>query len=99
VPRKVIRKNPSRGSRVAKRNKFFHGWVPDLPDHRDFVYAAPPKFLRTLPSRVDLRKHCPPVYHQGGLQSCTANAIAAAIQFDKMKQGHPETFRPSRLFI
>ncbi len=43
--------------------------------------------------------NCPPVYHQGGLHSCTANAIAAAIQFDKMKQAHPETLEPSRLFI
>ena len=76
-----------------------HGWIPDLPDHRDLFYRPPAKLLRALPSRVDLRTNCPPVYHQGALHSCTANAIAAAIQFDKMKQGHPETFRPARLFI
>src|SRR4029077_15650770 len=98
VPRKVNRKKSSQRSRSARQSKFY-GWIPDLPDHRDSHYAAPLKFLRALPSRVDLRTHCPPVYSQGRLHSCTANAIAAAIQFDKMKQAHPEIFVPSRLFI
>jgi C1A family cysteine protease len=99
VPKKGYRKKSSPRSGTARRSNFFHGWVPDLPDHRDFFYTAPAKLLRGLPARVDLRAHCPPVYHQGTLHSCTANAIAAAIQFDKMKQAHPETFVPSRLFI
>ena len=93
------RKKSSQRSRIARRNNSFYGWVPDLPDHRDFLYAAPRKFLRALPSRVDLRTHCPPIYSQGNLHSCTANAIAAAIQFDQMKQSRPEIFVPSRLFI
>jgi C1A family cysteine protease len=46
-----------------------------------------------------LRENCPRVYHQRRLNSCTAHAIAAAIQFDKIKQEHPESFPPSRLFI
>jgi C1A family cysteine protease len=99
MPKKASRKKSSRRSRTARRNNFFHGWIPDLPDHRDFFYTAPAKLLRALPSRVDLRTNCPPIYNQGGLHSCTANAIAAGIQFDKMKQAHPETLRPSRLFI
>jgi C1A family cysteine protease len=99
MPRKTRYAKSSQRSRTARRSNFFHGWVPDLPDHRDFFYTAPAKLLRALPSRVDLRMNCPPVYHQGELHSCTANAIAAAIQFDKMKQAHPETLRPSRLFI
>lgn len=99
MPKKVSHKKSSRPSRSARRSSYFHGWVPDLPDHRDFFHAAPPKLLRALPSRVDLRKKSPPIYSQGKLHSCTANAIAAAIQFDKMKQSHPEIFVPSRLFI
>ena len=99
MPRADHRKELSRRPRVTPRRNSFHGWVPDLPDHRDFFHAAPRKLLRALPARVDLRADCPPVYHQGRLHSCTANAIAAAIQFDKMKQAHPETFVPSRLFI
>lgn len=75
-----------------------YGWVPDLPDGRDFLYAAPAKPLAKLPTRVDLRSNCPPVYDQGQLGSCTANAIGAAVQYDQMKQRR-KTFNPSRLFI
>ena len=75
-----------------------YGWVPDLPDHRDHIYAAPRAMLRRLPAKVSLRSHCPPVYNQGQIGSCTANAIAAAIQFDRRKQKLAD-FTPSRLFI
>ena len=75
-----------------------YGWTPDLPDHRDHMYAAPTAVLKKLPTQVDLSKQCPAVYDQGELGSCTANAIAAAIEFDRMKQHLPD-FVPSRLFI
>jgi len=97
--RKVHRKGRPRRSHIAKRTNFFYGWVRDLPDHRDLHYVPHRKHLRAPPSRVDLRKKCPPIYNQGKLNSCTANAIAAAIQFDRMKQSRPEVFRPSRLFL
>lgn len=35
----------------------------------------------TLPSTVDLRPHCPPVYDQGNLGSCTANSLCALMQY------------------
>jgi C1A family cysteine protease len=76
-----------------------YGWVPDFPDHRDHLYAAPVVNLTALPPSMDLRSKCPPVYDQGQLGSCTANAIAAAIQFDRRKQGLQPDFVPSRLFI
>jgi len=75
-----------------------YGWIPDLPDARDQLYAAPRK-AGTLPSSVDLRAGCPVVYDQGELGSCTANAIAAAVEFDQRKQQLPQLFTPSRLFI
>jgi C1A family cysteine protease len=75
-----------------------YGWVPDLPDQRDQMYAAPVAMTAALPPSADLRPHCPPVYDQGQLGSCTANAIGAAIEFDRAKQGLPD-FVPSRLFI
>lgn len=74
------------------------GWLPDLPDARDFLYAAPLKVMLKLPAKVDLSKGCPPVYNQGNLGSCTANALGAAFEFGKKKQKKP-TFRPSRLFL
>ena len=76
-----------------------YGWHPDLPDHRDYSYAVPAHVTATaLPPLVDLRPQCPAVYDQKQLGSCTANAIAAAIQFEQMKQNLP-VFVPSRLFI
>jgi C1A family cysteine protease len=75
-----------------------YGWIPDLPDERDHLYAAPPPILAALPPTADLRAQCPGVYDQGQLGSCTANAIGGAIEFDRLKQKLPD-FVPSRLFI
>ena len=75
------------------------GWVPDVPDHRDHLYAAPPAHLAPPPARADLRRSCPPVYDQGHLGSCTANAIAAAVEFDRKKERLAPVYVPSRLFI
>jgi C1A family cysteine protease len=75
-----------------------YGWNPDIPDGRDLMYAAPTQVVTKLPPGVDLRAQCPGVYDQGQLGSCTANAIAAALEFDQMKQKE-DAFTPSRLFI
>jgi len=75
-----------------------YGWQPDLPDQRDFRYSAPTELVSRLPEKTDLRPACPPVYDQGQLGSCTANAIGAAFEFGLIKQKAPE-FMPSRLFI
>ena len=74
-----------------------YGWRPDLPDRRDFVFMAAPR-PGLIPEKMDLRAECPPIYDQGQLGSCTGNAIAAALQFDQLKQGEPSS-NPSRLFI
>jgi len=77
------------------------GWTPDLPDQRDYLFAAAPAVLSALPAKVDLRPKCPPVYDQGQLGSCTGNSIAGAIEFERMKQNlsGAKTDVPSRLFI
>jgi C1A family cysteine protease len=75
-----------------------YGWAPDLPDQRDHLYSAPLPVLVKLPPKKDLRSGCPPVYDQGQLGSCTANAISGAIQFEQKKQ-RAKVFMPSRLFI
>lgn len=77
----------------------YYGWVPDLDDERDFVYVAPAAIMEALPPSVDLRPLCPPVFDQGRLGSCTANAIAAALAFEQRKLDAPMQFTPSRLFI
>jgi C1A family cysteine protease len=50
--------------------------------------------IDSLPTSVDLRQRMPPVYDQGQLGSCTANALAAAFEFDDAN-----AWTPSRLFI
>src|SRR4051812_35486071 len=81
------------------RRKPRYGWIPDLPDYRDRLYAAPPDVLHALPPKADLRSKCPPVPDEGPLGSCAANAIAAAHHFEQMKRGAEKPFAPSRLFI
>ena len=62
------------------QRRFRHGWVPDVPDGRDFLYGAIKPRLRLAPS-VDLRVGCSPVEDQGRLGSCTANALAGILEF------------------
>jgi hypothetical protein len=47
-----------------------YGWIPDLPDQRDHLYAVPGPVLAQLPPSADLRPQCPPVLDQGHLGSC-----------------------------
>ncbi len=77
----------------------YYGWHPDGPDHRDYTFTAPPAFMSApLPTHVDLRPNMPKVYNQLTLGSCTANAIAGALEYDRMKQGL-DVWTPSRLLI
>jgi C1A family cysteine protease len=94
---------PSKGrsSALVPRRRF--GWKPDLPDQRDrkFPHMRVLRRLRmTLPKSVDLRSlnlHAP-VFDQGNLGSCTANAIGKAFEFAQRKRGRDD-YAPSRLFI
>lgn len=60
---------------------------------------APLAVLQALPAKKDLTAQCPPVYDQGDLGSCTANAIGAAHHFEQIKQNRKTAFVPYRLFI
>src|SRR5260370_18420585 len=96
--RRPAAKRPGDEHMTEPRKIARYGWIPDLPDERDHMYAAPPQFLKTLPASTDLRSQSPAVYDQGMLASCTANAIGCALEFDRMKQKLTD-FVPSRLFI
>jgi C1A family cysteine protease len=76
-----------------------YGWIRDIPDQRDYRYVPPPALARALPPRVDLRDGFPACYNQGQLGSCTANAIAGALQFLETKEGAAAPVMPSRLFV
>jgi C1A family cysteine protease len=98
--KKTVRRRTRVSGRVAPgRSIRRYGWTPDLPDQRDKVYMVPARVAGALPPKVDLRPNCPPIVDQGELGSCTANAIAGALQFEQMKQKLADIFPPSRLFI
>lgn len=79
------------------------GWKRQLPDFRDinFMHLSGIDLVkkRELPLSVDWRKICPAIYDQGQLGSCTANAIAALVEIDCIKQHRVPVWVPSRLFI
>jgi len=78
--------------------KLRYGWVPDIPDQRDYLLSAVLRVPAKLPSSVDLRPVCSKVEDQGELGSCTANALAGALEcLEKKDKVHFEDF--SRLFI
>lgn len=61
------------------------GWKPQFPDHRDMLFRV--GVAQPLPSSVDLvNELMPPVYDQGELGSCVANATAAAMVYEHAKQ-------------
>ena len=92
-------KSAKRGvSKKGKSQKRFYGWVPDLPDQRDYLYSALRRRVAMLPKAVDLRLSCSKVEDQGELGSCTANALAGAIEFLEKKDKVAFTDF-SRLFI
>lgn len=56
----------------------------DVPDGRDFKLHYEPHTSVRLPSTVDLRAKCPPVFDQGDLGSCTANAGVGARMYQSV---------------
>jgi C1A family cysteine protease len=81
--------------------KHIYNCRPSLKDPRSKLFSArlayPPQDRPPLPNRIDLRCGLP-VFDQGKLGSCTANALAAAFQFQLHDQGL-NGITPSRLFI
>lgn len=70
------------------------GWVPDLPDHRDFQY----KVCRVDKTRtISLRAVAGPVWDQGELGSCTGHGVGRCDWVVSHLQG--EIFMPSRLML
>lgn len=83
--------------------KHKYTWQVDKKDFNDDYMTCHLKFVhghKTLPPLIDLRTSgfMPPIYDQGQLGSCTANAICGAFEFVQKKQGYTD-FMPSRLFL
>jgi hypothetical protein len=78
--------------------KVVYGQLPDIPDNRDHIYGAVRKIPKMLPAKADLRSLCSKVEDQKELGSCTANALAGALEF-LMKKDKVPYVDLSRLFI
>ncbi len=86
------------------------GWIPDLPDIRDYTpeHEKVQPLLRriglakpagkNLPSSVDLRRWCPPIENQKSLNSCTANAAVALLEYFEQR-AFGKHIDASRLFV
>ena len=74
---------------VTPRNIRRYGWKPSLPDLRDHIADA--SELKVL-DEVDPRADLPDVFDQGQLGSCTANAVAAAVEHDATLNGSDPGF-------
>ena len=83
----------------SSTTRHYYGWKKDTPNTEDefhnFIISTALDNIKL----VDLRSTCPAVYNQDKLGSCTANAIAAAYEYDEIKQNEKDVFIPSRLFI
>ncbi len=92
----------SLGEKVVRSQALKLGFIRPSLD----VMANLPKFnvpvvnKSDLPRSIDLRGtgFLPPIYSQGNLGSCTANAGGAAVQYAIAKSGIKD-FYPSRLFL
>lgn len=76
--------------------QFKYGYVPDLPDHRDYKFNRQLNAI-TLPPMIDLRAQDVPVFDQLNLGSCVFNSVISAFDFDRKKQ-NIYTTPGSRLF-
>lgn len=63
-----------------------YGWIPDLPDQRDYSYTRLAVSIPSLPDKIDLRPFCTPIENQGNIGSCTANVLVGNLEYLKKKQ-------------
>ncbi len=86
------------------------GWLPPLPDLRDFTDSEPEisKMAKKLglsnlkeiklPPNVDLRPWCSPVENQKSLGSCTAHAAVGIVEYYQ-RRAFNKHIEGSRLFV
>lgn len=88
------------------------GWLPPLPDMRDFTAEAPKiaaiakkiglpkgdKKPKAIPDSVDLRSWCSAVENQKGLGSCSAHAAVGVVEYFQ-RRAFGKHLEGSRLFV
>ncbi len=87
------------------------GWLPPMPDLRDYTEAEPEisgmvkklglpksKGLKALPKTIDLREWCSPIENQQALGACTAHAAVGIVEYFQ-RRAFGKNMEGSRLFI
>lgn len=77
-----------------------YGYRRGIADHRDYIYGIEDRLHpeASLPASASERQEMPPIYDQGQLGSCTANADGGLLEHAQMAQGEVKV-NPSRLFL
>lgn len=93
---------------MAGNINYSFGWIPDYPDFRDYTEGHEKikpilsklgtESSKSLPSKIDLKKWCSPIENQGNLGSCTANAVAALVEYFENKS-FGKYLDASRIFL
>lgn len=83
----------SHSPKLSPMKRIYNLSIDRIPQVDLNIRAPPAATLQTLPATVDLRSKMPPVYDQGQLGSCTANAVVALFEYDA------SAFKGSRLFL
>ena len=92
--------------------RFGTGWLPPLPDLRDYTEEQPDtakmnkklgispikKAVPSLPTKVDLRRWCSAVENQKSLGSCTAHAAVGIVEYYECR-AFGKHIDGSRLFV
>jgi C1A family cysteine protease len=72
----------------------------DKPDKRDLKFPhATPEEIKAYPSSVDLRSADPPIFNQGGVGSCVAQAGVAIFEWLERRVDSSKYFAGSKLAI
>lgn len=83
--------------RTDIRDRVFNH-IPDKDEPAEHEKWVPVRPRGPLPAVVDLRAQCPPIYDQGQLGSCTANAICFVMWYAVLRQWGIAMAQFSRLF-
>ena len=73
-----------------------YGWKPDAVKDTHLLMALPRP--QKFPLKFSWSKMFPACYDQGQTSSCTGNALAGVLEFDRIKEKKPDV-TPSRLFL
>lgn len=67
-------------NRVSMAMRKIYGWIPDVPDQRDYLYSRVAPKIK-LPGHVDISRFCSDIEDQARLGSCTACALTGNLEF------------------